>query len=732
MLPSALIFGLLAQAPASPAVEVLPGGVVVDASGSAVAGAHIESIGEDQCVTRSASDGRFALPCAGAGDRLRVTADGFRAREVAASALSARGARIVLEPAVHTETVIVTATRTEHSATSRAAPVSVLSGEDLALAPLAPLDDALRRVPGFSLFRRTSSRVANPTTHGATLRGLTASGASRALVLADGLALNDPFGGWVAWTRVPQASIDRVEVVRGGASDLYGADALAGVVQVLTTRPTAPVVRGELGAASRRTGRASLFGGTLRDGWEATLAAEAFTTRGYVLVPEAERGAIDEPAGSRYATARAGGGYTAAGWHLRGGAHVYAEDRRNGTLLQTNDTSAVQGRLDAGGEAAGGRWRATVHAAAQTYRQAFSAIAADRAGERLTLRQRVPASERGLSAEWSRSGRRVDVLAGGDMRQTSATNHEQGYLPDGRARVPSATDAFQRTSGVFAQAAVRASDDVTVTVGARGDLRERERSAPLGDADGTISPRLAAAWTLAPSLVVRGSLGWSFRAPTLNERYRGFRVGSIETLPNPLLKPERLRTLEGSAFYAPGRASIRVTAFRSDLTDAVTNVTLETTPALITRRRENVGGVRVWGAELDAEWPLHARMVLTGTAALMDSRFVDDAVLGGLRVPQVPRWQFTAGVRWLAPAAFTAALQLRAFGSQFDDDRNTLRLGRGAVLDVTIARPVARGVSITAGVENLFDNRYDVGRTPTRTVGQPLAVHAGLRFEIGR
>ncbi|MGF2075342.1 TonB-dependent receptor, partial [Enterococcus casseliflavus] len=88
------------------------------------------------------------------------------------------------------------------------------------------LDDALRQTVGFSLFRRTGSRTANPTIQGVSLRGLGASGASRALVLADGVPLNDPFGGWVYWARKPRLGIERVEVLRGGAADLYGSGAL--------------------------------------------------------------------------------------------------------------------------------------------------------------------------------------------------------------------------------------------------------------------------------------------------------------------------------------------------------------------------------------------------------------------------------------------------------------------------------------------------------------------------
>jgi outer membrane receptor protein involved in Fe transport len=88
------------------------------------------------------------------------------------------------------------------------------------------LDDALRQVPGLTLFRRTSSRTANPTTQGINLRGIGGSGTSRAAVLFDGISLNDAFGGWTYWSRVPQIAVEQIEVLRGGASALYGTGAL--------------------------------------------------------------------------------------------------------------------------------------------------------------------------------------------------------------------------------------------------------------------------------------------------------------------------------------------------------------------------------------------------------------------------------------------------------------------------------------------------------------------------
>src|SRR5687767_5717098 len=150
------------------------------------------------------------------------------------------------------ETITVTATRTETRVADTPASVFVLSEEVLAATAAPTIDDALRQVAGFTLFRRSGSRVANPTAQGVTLRGVGASGASRALVLDDGVPLNDPFGGWVYWGRVPMSSLDRAEVLRGGASDLYGSSAMGGVIQFIRRRSDG--LRADLSAGSHQTG----------------------------------------------------------------------------------------------------------------------------------------------------------------------------------------------------------------------------------------------------------------------------------------------------------------------------------------------------------------------------------------------------------------------------------------------------------------------------------------------
>src|SRR5687768_12577283 len=276
-------------------------GVVLDPSGSAVPDAvvRLEVGGAVIHEMQTATDGRFAFPAdVGRPARVTVTAAGFAPATVDV-ADSAGELRISLEPAPFFEAVHVTSSRTDVPRADPTVTVTVIPASELLSAAAVSIDDALKMVPGFTLFRRTSSRVSNPTAQGVSLRGLGGTGASRSLVLANGIPLNDAFGGWVYWDKVPQAAIDRIEVQRGSGTDLYGADAVGGVVQILTVRPGRPLGRALFEAGNMGTGRVSLFGGGRTQGWIYSGAGQWFTTDGYVPVAEeqdpglAPRGAVD-------------------------------------------------------------------------------------------------------------------------------------------------------------------------------------------------------------------------------------------------------------------------------------------------------------------------------------------------------------------------------------------------------------------------------------------------------
>jgi outer membrane cobalamin receptor len=187
------------------------------------------------------------------------------------------------------DSITVTATRVETRLADTPASVVILDKEVIATSAAPTIDDTLREVPGFMLFRRSGSRVANPTAQGVSLRGVGASGASRAIVLDDGIPLNDPFGGWIFWGRVPRTSLERIEVLRGGASDRYGSGAMGGVVQFLRRRDDAIVA--DISDGSQSTRDASFFAAAGHEAWRVSLAADLFDTSGYVLVEPGSRGA---------------------------------------------------------------------------------------------------------------------------------------------------------------------------------------------------------------------------------------------------------------------------------------------------------------------------------------------------------------------------------------------------------------------------------------------------------
>ena len=474
------------------------------------------------------------------------------------------------------DSITVTATRTKTRLADTPASVVVLDRSAIASAPT--LDDALRQVAGFTLFRRTGSRTANPTSQGVSLRGVGASGASRALVLDDGIPLNDAFGGWVYWGRVPRAALDRVEVLRGGASDLYGSSAMGGVVQFIRHSEGVSL---DASAGSERTGAASLFAAHRSGAWRGNVAADVLRTGGYVLVSQEQRGLVDTNANASHAavdaTLERAFGESARAF-LRG-SH-YAESRENGTPLQINDTNLRQ--LSLGVDA--GTLLLRAYGSEQRYHQTFSAVAADRNSERLTADQRVPSHARGASLQFARAlGDRNALVAGVEERNVSATDLE------GTTRVAGA----QRTTGAFAEDSIVVAPSLTVS----GALRlDRWRD------DEAWSPRLSALWRASDRVAVTAAAYRAFRAPTLNELLRNFRVGNVLTLANGALTAERLSAVEAGVRIA----SFRATLFSMTTDDTISNVTLSTTPSLITRQRQNQGSSRSRGLELDADRRLGA------------------------------------------------------------------------------------------------------------------------------
>jgi outer membrane receptor protein involved in Fe transport len=688
-------------------------------------------------------DGRFSIPDPPSGVLvLRVTATGFADAVVAVDGSAARGEplQVVLQPAGLFETVTVTASRSDQRLATPAA-TTVLTSLELTSTAAGPVDDALRSTPGFGLTRRSSSRVANPSSQGVSIRGLAGNAGSRTLVLADGLPLNDAFGGWVYWNRIPEAAIDRIEIVRGAAGDLYGGDAISGVIQLLTFSPAKPRTRATLDGGSADTLRASVFGGGRRSAWSAAISGEWVRTDGEPVVAAAERGPVDVPAYSNYRGGLATLGYDGDGWRASGRVSAHQEARSNGTTLVTNDTNWRQFSGTASGDLGGGMWSAQASAGRQHYFNNFSSIPVARLSERLTSEQRVPSSFATGVAQWVQPWKSHVFLMGAEAKRTEATVNDTPFSAAGAPGPTVVAGGVERVESAYGRAALLAAPRLTVIAGARADVWTStpgdvvEAGAPSHAAN-FFSPRLSAAWQASETIAVRASATRASRTPTLDELHRSSRIGSTLQLGNPRLDPERLTGLEAGITVMRTRGSMRATWFWNDLTEAITNITIATIPPQITRQKQNADNVRAQGLELDADVRPGAVLRLSAGLVFTSSRFRNETAvpaLEGLQVPQIPSVQFNGAVTWTGMRALTLSAQWRGSTRQFEDDLNTLPLGAYGVLDVYAGRAIARGLDAFVACENVFDAEYQTGKTgnpPLTKIGWPRTWRAGVRVAL--
>jgi outer membrane receptor protein involved in Fe transport len=228
----------------------------------------------------------------------------------------------------------------------------------------------------------------------------------------------------------------------------------------------------------------------------------------------------------------------------------------------------------------------------------------------------------------------------------------------------------------------------------------------------------------------------AFRAPTLNELYRGFRVGDTQTNANAALNAERLTGGEAGINWSANRSvTTRLTGYYTEVVNPISNFTVSVTPTLITRQRRNLGRTRSSGIEAEVELKVTEQLRFSSGYLFADASFKrapQDRRLEGLLIPQVPRHQFTMQVSYFNPSLVNAALQFRASGKQFDDDQNLLPLSSYALLDATVARSLGKYFEAYVAVQNLLDEPFVVGRTPLETLGMPRMFRGGIRIRLER
>ena len=659
------------------------------------------------------------------------------------------------------DSITVTADRGLAGINDSATSTATLSAAQMQQQPGLTLDDALHQVAGFTLYRRTSSWTANPTTEGVSLRGLGSTAASRTLVVSDEAPLNDPFGGWVHWNEIPALAIEQVQLERGGAADLYGSSAIGGVVNVL------PALAGEragesllfaadaLGATENSANQDALLAAATRR--IAFLGAESvLTTGGYIPTAPSLRGLVDIPSN---VTSEAGRvelrGFLLqrkASAFLRG--NVLNESRSNGTPLQTNGTRLWRYTAGADADTGAARLALRLYGAREAYRQSFSSIATDRNSETLTRLQHVPLDQFGLVAQAARSlPHALTAAAGFDIDDVRATDNESP-VSKGLATSTTSTSARQRETGGFVDA-IWTPRVWSISGSVRVDNFRTYNAHQVLSTTGVVtqlptiselvaSPRLGIVFrpqshSWPHGLALTATAFRAFRGPTMNELYRTGQVGQQTTLANSSLLAERATGFEYGLELDHSFGHVRATYFWTEVNRPISAVLLSQTTTTQTLQRQNLGQIRSRGLMLEAQTS-HWRgfdaslgyQLAVATVTAFNSSSAAQANLTGKWIPEVPREMATATANYLAPHVASFHVIASYTGQAFDDSSNQFLLHPYARFDLSADRSLKHGLSIFAGAQNLLNRPIDAGRTPILALASPRLVEGGVRYTFRR
>ena len=617
------------------------------------------------------------------------------------------------------------------------------------------LDEALTTVPGFSLYRRTSSLGANPTTQGVSLRGIAGSGASRALVTLDGVPQNDPFGGWVIWTGLPTETIASAQVVRGAGAGPYGAGALTGVVALREPDSVPGHLSADIEGGQLGYGRAAGITEVNAGGARAFFDASGETSDGWIPVRQG-RGPVDTALNLHdWSTAeRVEGDVGPVAVAERIG--LFEEDRGAGTVYAGSRARGAQGSVtlveQPGPDAWG--WRLQGWAEGSDLRNTTASVSLNRQTATLADDQyATPAYGVGGNAALRRTSSALTLELGADVRDFDGQSEEQLFTlgAPGGSRVGGGGEAV---AGLYAEASASAARWL-VTGGARIDGWADYDSELLQTGTTVLDEHPGARGGAVPSgrfglrrdfgdaLYLRSAVYSGFRPATLNELHRPFRVGNDVTLANAALTPERLY---GAEVGAGGKGWVNWDGdlFYNQLANAVTNVTLGHGPGSFPQagyvaaggtlyERENAGRVNAYGLEGEADRAFGPALRLSAAISYTYARVDGGSAapqLTGLRPAQTPETAATVTAQWHPLDRLSLFGELRYEGARFDDDQNTRQIAAGTGVNARLEYRILGGASLYVNAENLLDADIQTGRTAANVVSYdaPRVVTVGLAY----
>ncbi len=732
-------------------------GRVVDPDGRAVPSARVLLLGDATSVAAATNErGEFSARTPDSGRfELRIAADGFRADPVPVAARAEAQDIGVIKLAVSAvaESLVVSAAQVEIPLSQASSSVTVITGAELAARQTHTVADALRTVPGLSVVSTGGA--------GAVTAVFPRGGESDyTMVVVDGVQAN-AFGGIYDFAHLSTDNIERIEVVRGPQSALFGSNAIGSVVRIVTRRggPLSGSAAFEGGSFGTTRSVASASGS--RGSWEWGGSTERLASNGRNGEQTAAAETIVNDDYTRHSAALSAGWHDAAGRNVRGSLRYSRDERGFPGPFGTNPIGAYAG-IDAVSRGTDDRWLSSLSTSIP-------------AGPRVRLQAQIaqgridgtyqspsfvsPSDPPVVSASSSRRWNarvqsdvvispRVDVSAGFEFeRERAGSTYITGTANQ-------AIPVRRSVAAWFAEARARWADRLFVTGGVRVD--DIRRQALEGDPNGftprpdfaadsvlSVNPKIAGAWfarTAAGSFTkLRAAAGTGIRPPD------GLEIAFTD---NPSLKPERSVSVEAGIdqAFAGGHGLVEATGFFNRYDDLI--VAVGSFVEASRYRTDNISNARSRGLELaattharipaaapvDVEWRVAYTWLNTAVLAVDGAAGAPLPFAVGDPLLRRPRHQIST---WLTARTgrLSAWLQGGGRGRVLDVEPNYGTFGglfyaRGyQSWSAGASWRVLGSAELFARVENLFDRAYE------EALGFPAAgrgAFAGLRIAARR
>lgn len=591
----------------------------------------------------------------------------------------------VAQAAAALPAVTVTATLTEQDARTAPASVTVINREELAARNASDLLDAVRGAPGLTLSPR---QVGGRKT--LALRGLEGK---HTLTLIDGRrisATDDVVGhsdyqyGWL-----PMSAVERIEIIRGPMSALYGSEALGGVINLITRQPKDRWI-GSVGVSASTptrssegepTGTTSVFAaGPVGERLSLRVNAELAHS-----APVADRQSplLSEIEGSHAKNGGLAARYALtpeqtleAGWSGGKEQRVYdTSSTSKGVYRSTYDIDRSQAHV--GWEGQFDNWRGKLRA----YRSEIDIANRASNGATPTRPQNMVDDVLDGHASFALGAHKVTV--GGEWRRETLEN---AGLKNG------VDDAAHKA--LFAQDEIALTDTLMLTAGLRAD-----HHALFGS---EVSPRAYLVWEPTPALVVKGGFGHAFKAPTLKQispNYVGAE-GPHTFAGNGNIQPESSNSFEVGADWQVAPAwSLRATVFNTEVKDLITYRLLRQEGVRRFYQYDNVDAARIQGLEAGMTWDMTRQLAWSNDLTLLHTR--DKST--GKKLADRPSSSLTSRLEWKGQEGWSARLTGEFTGSQTGTDGAALPAYAlwSASVGKQFALDAHRKLVLRAGLENI-------------------------------